>query len=246
MNFSSSIAKLIAGMLLAVTAAPTLARQPIGTTQTRSISANYADCVVKKSAPQARGAIAELANSLTVQKKYRRLIDPTCMAQVTTNTSSDGIAFGGDTFFYTMADALIRKDYAQSGPTDFSAIAPLIHRQKLANPSASEREESSKRQQAEFEKDLAKSNAFNTLSRFGECAVRGNPEVSRQLSLTEVGSADERLKFNILLPALAKCLPPEATVKFSPFLLRGTIALNYFRLAFASETDSILLTEAVK
>jgi hypothetical protein len=245
-TFFSSVAKLTVGVLLATTTIPAIAKTSNGTSQTRSISAKYADCVVKKSAPQARAAIAELAGNLIVIKKYKRLIDSPCMEQVTVGTSSGGIAFGGDTFFYTMADALIRKDYSQFGPTDFSAVAMLVHRQKIPSLSAAELEELSKRKQAEVEKDVAKVNAFSTLSRFGECAVRGNPEVARQLSLTDTGSTEERIKFNILVPTLSKCLEPGTTVKFSPILLRGTIALNYFRLAYASQTASIPLTEAIK
>jgi hypothetical protein len=246
MSFSLKIGKILATISIAVIATPIAAKKPNSTQQTRSISANYADCVVKKSAPQARGAIAELAGNLVVQKKYRRLIDSSCMGQVTNDTSAGGIAFGGDTFFYTMADALIRKDYSQSGPTDFSAVTQLVHRQKLPDPSASDLEKMNKREQADIEKDVNRVNTFSTLSRFGECAVRGNPEASRQLSLTDVGSTSEREKFNQLVPALAKCLEPGATAKFSPALLRGTIALNYFRLAYALQTASIPLTEAAR
>lgn len=246
MSYSLKLGKMLAIISIVATITPIAAKTPHRNQQTRSISANYADCVVKKSASQARGAIAELAGNLVVQKKYRRLIDSSCMGQVTNDTNSAGIAFGGDTFFYTMADALIRKDYSQSGPADFSAVTPLVHRQKLPNPSASDLQKLNKREQADIEKDVIRANAFSSLSRFGECAVRGNPEVSRQLSLTEVGSTVEREKFNELVPTLAKCLEPDLTMKFSPVLLRGTIALNYFRLAYAAQTASIPLTEAVR
>jgi hypothetical protein len=246
MKFFLNIGRALVAVSVVAITVPIAARTPHGTQQTRSISANYADCVVKKSAPQARGAIAELASSLVVQKKYRRLIDSSCMEQVTSKTSTGGIAFGGDTFFYTVADALIRKDYSESGPADFSSVTSLAHRQKLPDLSPSDLAKLSKQEQADMGKDVIRANAFSSLSRFGECAVRGNPEVARQLSLTDVGSTEERTKFNELIPTLAKCLEPGLTMKFSPVLLRGTISLNYFRLSYASQTASIPLSEVVK
>jgi hypothetical protein len=71
------------------------------------------------------------------------------------------------------------------------------------------------------------------MSRLGECVVRAAPDSSGRLVRSAVASPDESAAFEALKPAVSSCLSAGATVAFSPELLRGAVALNYYRLAKA-------------
>ena len=49
----------------------------------------------------------------------------------------------------------------------------------------------------------------------------------------------ELSRFEALSPALSACAPPEQEVELTKFLVRGTIALNYYRLAQAAHHVAI-------
>ena len=76
------------------------------------------------------------------------------------------------------------------------------------------------------------------LSRFGECVVRVDPAASKALLMTDRGSADERAAFGGLSTALGTCLAEGKTLNFNKASLRGSIAVNYYRLAAAARNLS--------
>lgn len=71
------------------------------------------------------------------------------------------------------------------------------------------------------------------LATVGECAVRANPSGARDLLKTRLNSKEERQTVQSLQPALASCIPAGLQVRFDITSLRGTVAVNYYRLAFA-------------
>jgi hypothetical protein len=75
----------------------------------------------------------------------------------------------------------------------------------------------------------------DALSMVGECAVRGNPGGARDLLKARLNSKEEDAAVQTMMPAFASCLPKGAQVRFNIRSLRGTVAVNYYRLALAQK-----------
>ena len=73
----------------------------------------------------------------------------------------------------------------------------------------------------------------DALSMVGECAVRANPSGARDLLKARLNSKDEDAAVQALMPAFASCLAKGVQVHFNILSLRGTVAVNYYRLALA-------------
>jgi len=71
--------------------------------------------------------------------------------------------------------------------------------------------------------------------RVGECIVRAAPERAKGLLLTKVETDAEAEAFVRLLPAISSCQPDGATLTPNKADIRGTVALNYVRLAAATD-----------
>jgi hypothetical protein len=100
----------------------------------------------------------------------------------------------------------------------------------------------SKRAKAKYEealKNFDEAQSFWLLGKYGECVVRTDPAAAKALLQTRVETAGEVIAFDGLRPALAECLPEGKTLAFGKLVLRGTIAVNYYRLAHAARAISI-------
>jgi hypothetical protein len=64
--------------------------------------------------------------------------------------------------------------------------------------------------------------------------VRIAPQDAKTLLATVPDNVEETVRFKALQPAMGRCLPEGATLKFGRTTLRGTIAVNYYRLAMAA------------
>jgi len=83
-------------------------------------------------------------------------------------------------------------------------------------------------------KGYEEAKAFNFISRYGECVVRVNPAAVRALLLSRPETDEERTRFTALSTAFGTCLPEGQTLSFGKLPLRGTLAVNYYRLAMAA------------
>lgn len=84
------------------------------------------------------------------------------------------------------------------------------------------------------QKDYDQAHSTRVLRDYAECVVRTNPAGSRDLLQTEPDSAGETAGFETLQPALEHCLQ-QGSVAFGRLIFRGTIALNFYRLAHARD-----------
>lgn len=126
-------------------------------------------------------------------------------------------------------------DFANRGDTSFADRLPLA---QPATVSAEKQAEllakakgSSKRK--DLEQEFAKQNALAWLSRYGECVVRQDPVNSRYWLLTPPNIPEEASRIKALQPAFGACLS-NGTMKFNRIMMRGTVAVNYYRLAMAT------------
>ena len=201
--------------------------------ETRRITREYAACVIKRDHRLASRAILENSSNDQLMKKYSALISSECLGQVAGGVE---MKFTGDLYRYALADALVSVDFAKDGPTTFDDRLPLAH---LLPPSEAERDaklavtkKSGKRD--EIRKDFERAIGVTWLSQFGECIVRDNPVAARLWLLTKPDVPEEVSRVNALRPAFSGCLG-DMTLKFSKSTLRGTVAINYYRLASATQ-----------
>ena len=92
-----------------------------------------------------------------------------------------------------------------------------------------------KSMQESFDKDIIAA----VFSRYGECVARTDPVGSRLWILTPADSDEETSRIKVIMPAFSRCLEPGSTIKFGREQLRGAVALNYSRLAYATPQPSL-------
>lgn len=206
------------------------------TKETRAIVHAYAKCVVRRHPAKASEALLQDADNSTIRRRYPMLIDGGCLGREAGGRIK--ASFGGDLYRYALADALVGRELA-AAPVPALDSVPILARQAAQDrpqpPAANARK--SERRDYEFavkRHDRAVADAF--LGRYGECIVRVDPAGAKALLLTVPDSPEETGGFGRLKPALATCLAEGATLQFGRVSLRGTIALNYYRLAHAAGT----------
>lgn len=233
---------LLAAATLAAAAEPPKSDFPAS--EVRRLVHEYGRCIVKRHPERASEAILSNVAGATFARDYSRLIDGACMPRQ--GRAGLQARFQGDQFRYALADALVQRELAGLPAPVLEPVPLLDHRDPGEPPSRLDskgRPLSAAKYQAALEGyDRAK--GFTYLSRYGECVVRMDTAASRALLLTEPASPQEGEQFTALNRALGTCLPEGATMRFGRLALRGTIAINYYRLATAARHGR--LQEAAK
>lgn len=200
----------------------------------RRIAYQYAKCVVWKQAQAASDALLSDIGNDEITKRYSSLLDGDCLARFTQDDVE--LSFPGDLYRYALADALVAREFANKPMPDLSNVPPL-ERRSLPKPPATPSPDAKKSERVRYEKAeraYDQVHSSRVLRDYGECVVRTNPAGARDLLLTEPDSAGETADFGALRPALEHCLQ-QGTVAFTRLILRGTIALNFYRLAHATD-----------
>lgn len=198
----------------------------------RKITYDYAACVVHRKHDLAAEVILSNHGNRMILDNYSRLIDSDCMEKAAGAVS---VSFPADLYRYALADALVNMDFSAQEPTSFADRLPLAH---PPMPSAIELDAAlaatkSKSKRADIQENYDRVVGIAWLSQYGECIVRQSPKEARYLLLTPPNTPEETSRINALRPVFADCLP-EGMLTFNRLTLRGTIALNYYRLAMAT------------
>lgn len=228
--------------LTLLAAAPSLAQNlsddwedaDYSTKQTRALTHAYAQCVVKRQPAKASEAIVANVASGTVLRDYRTLIRPECLVRQT--RQSTRMRFGGDLYRYALADALVNRELADRPTPDLDSVPRLDHRDPGPPPGEvdSKGRKLGKRKLEAARQGYGRDAAFAFLSLYGECIVRADTAGAKALLVTTPDSAEEAARFAALRPALSRCLPEGQTLRFGKVALRGSVAINYYRLAHAA------------
>jgi hypothetical protein len=221
-------AGLVAAIACSAAAAPD---SDYSAKETRKIIYDYAKCVVGHRAGQASVALLSNVDNNMFVRRYSGLIDGDCLHM---NAKA---SFPGDLYRYALADALVEREYANAPVPDLSNVPPIDWGPVPQEP-APLPPNASKHQKSEYEKAHQAFDAVaskRALDVYGECVVRGNPAAAKALLLTQPETAAEDNGFDALRPTLGECLPEGRTLTFGKFVLRGVIAVSYFRLAHAAE-----------
>lgn len=206
----------------------------IDSKHTIEINYAYADCVVKRAHDLAAKAILGNVRNGEILHHYSGLIIPDCL--VSAANGGVEMSFGGDLYRYALAGALVRKDLVSRSLDDLNQVAPLDHLSVDEAPRQNADPKFSKRKQAKLAKSYRESIATNFLSEYGECVVRADPAGAKAVLLSKPMKPDETTTFKALMPALQNCMPANNTLAFGPLMLRGSLSINYYRLAYAPRT----------
>jgi hypothetical protein len=201
--------------------------------ETRMVVDDYGHCIVAKEPKLASEAILRNVDNGTLMHDYPRLIDGRCMPTPPGTTVK--VKFHGDQFRYALADALVRRELAAVPMPPLTGVPALD--QRIPTPPAradSKGRPLSERKYADALQDYQDKEAFTYLSQYGECVVRADPADARALLLAKPESDGEKASFAALNGALGNCLEEGRTMALGKVALRGTIAVNYYRLAHAA------------
>lgn len=214
--------------------------KPVPTTEyqaveVRKIQLRYGECVVKKHPTEARQFV--LTNNYEgadFKKNLNAVGDGVCLAAVASDVGQAIMQFPADTMKYTLADALVRSEIRQPLPS--LENAPAIDQPKLDESKYMPKP--GVKVTAKLLTQLADYRAGRAtliyLAEFGECVVRKNPSQAHALLMADPASPQEDSTLQAIYPSLGGCMTAGQTIKFNRSILRGTIAMNYYRLALAS------------
>jgi hypothetical protein len=133
---------------------------------------------------------------------------------------------------YALANALVRRDFGRSGPSDLSSAPALALPQELRAP-ATQRQ---KRIPAAFKAEQFYAKIEASDAAMGDCLARAEPEVIRTWLVTSAGSRDEKVAVAPIGQLTSRCAIQlgQKRIGFDAENMRGPVALAYFRLATAS------------
>lgn len=201
--------------------------------ETRKLIHAYGTCIVKKQPARASEAVLRNLGNSDLLRAYPQLIDGACLSQ----QAGRGVLarFKGDQYRYALAEGLVRRTSAEA-LAQLDAVPRLEHRDAGEAPSKLDKK-GRPLKPARYEAALLahqQAEAYAYLSRYGECVVRSDPAGARALLFSDPLTSEENNRFSALRTALGTCLPEGATLQFGKLALRGTIAVNYYRLALAA------------
>jgi hypothetical protein len=201
--------------------------------ETRRLLDDYGRCIVKRWPKVAAEAIQRNVDNKELVKRYKVLVDGSCLP--VRGQGALRVKFEGDQYRYALADALVRHELAAVAPPVLDDV-PQLQRREPVEPSKLSRSGKPLKpaQYAAAVRAYEQEQAFNYLSRYGECVVRVDPAAAKALLLTAPETPEESARFAAMSTAFATCVPEGRTMSFGKLALRGTIATNYYRLAMAA------------
>ena len=201
--------------------------------QTRQILERFAECGAKKFPKLAHEMVLDAAK-VTVDQKYLKIADPDCLIWATSyQFGMVQLKLSPESLRSAVASELVKRDLSSFDPKDIEAAAPLA--KPSLDPADYVPKAGSKirSKQEDYDKAKERDSAAIWLFGFGECAVRADPAGARSLLQTKVNSDQELQALRAMLPAFGSCLDQGHKLGTDRASLRGTIAVNYYRLAFA-------------
>lgn len=232
-------------LLVVLTMVGAVAEQPkapsiaaiAATAEYRPLVAEYAQCIVARD--RAGASDFALRKNIewtkTGEWTVRRLLDKSCRPAQATKEQAETLGkMTPDMLRPSIADALVRVEspaFDQGLVTNAQPLPAGGLVDSLWPPDACKKCDAEQRK--EFDEARAKTSASMTPYIFAECAVRADPGNAHRLLMADVNSASETSAFAALAPAFGQCVAEDAKINSSRTVLRGLIALSYYRLAHA-------------
>ena len=218
-----------AGLIFTATCAAAEERQ-YSVKETRFIAYKYGQCAVRGHTAGASEAIMRNVDNETLVKRYRILINGDCLS-----APGSRLMFPGDFYRYALADGLVRRRLADRPVPDLTNVQPLAHAAAPEEPMPPlDDNQIANLLYANALHKAQQAASFRALGIYGECVVRVSPTHAKALLVTEPETAAENDGFKAIQPALAQCMPEGQTMTLDKFVVRGIVAVNYYRLAMTA------------
>jgi len=227
MNLLLAFAMLASGQEVIGTRTPPMVVQRYLDTSpavSRKVMAEFAQCVVRRKHDVAAQVVLDPSQQLG-DEDNKGLFISDCMP------SGSRMRAKPAQMRYGLAEALVLAD-VKTAPADLARVAPLQHLPFVDRPMPADVAADPERV-ARWNAFAEAAQAYASLAPIGECVVRADPAGSLALLKTEVESEQETAAVAALAPVLPGCVKKGEQLSLNRFNLRGTIALNLYRLARA-------------
>lgn len=200
--------------------------------ESRDVLDAFGQCNVKENPSLAREFILSGAAYIAV-KKYTDLVKPECLGEALGERSFGSVELHMTPVVmgYLFADALVKMDLQRLDPNALRSAAHLP--EIVVDPSTFKASSQSQADLAKREQAIATAQNDVALLKYGECVLRSDPIGARSVLEAKVNSKEEGSALNALMPAFRSCLNQGQQFKASRLILRGILAVNYYRLAHA-------------
>ena len=204
----------------------------------------YARCTVRNHHNSARDMILSNVDNKSMERKFGDIYTeeplafvPNCRELILISRS---VVIEPDAFRASVAEVLVKKDHSDGAAGDFTNVLPLTHIQAESDQAYNVKISAAKfeKQRARIKKSHDQDVSRSWLSVYGECVVRFNTTASRDWVVSKLGSAAEAEAISLIKPALSACLLEGEALTFDKYTLRGTLAINYYRMAMADGATS--------
>ena len=200
----------------------------------------YAKCTVRYSHQRAQELVLSNVSDERLEQDLKDIYVSAPLAFVSGCRElviRNGVAFRLQPGLYraALAQELIVAEMNEAPIADFSGRAPLQHWSPKSQASYEQRLAATsgerKRAKVEAERDAETTKIW--LAVYGECVVRRDPTGAWTWILSKTGGPGEKAAISRLNTALGECLASGKTLNFPKDVLRGSIAISYYRLAKA-------------
>jgi len=205
----------------------------------RQVTAEFGECVVKKHRLQSI-AWLEAKTKEERAKLQAQVFDGDCLEKETqVRNSGIGLELPGEIAKFAIAEPLAREAIETINPATLTKAPPLTY--MAPDPAAfapdSKGHPPTAKQIADAEKAREEATLDVAFEAFGECVVRSNPISATQLLASPVSSNAEISAFGSLMPSFSECWPKNQQLTATKGMLRGTVALAFYRLTKAAQTQ---------
>lgn len=189
----------------------------------------FARCVVQSDIRrrQAHRLLRLVPGTPHYREAVSRLATDRCAPQDSRGTTR--LSFGGEIFRSTLFAALYRAEFGRSAPSDWADVPVLSLSQEFDGPIDQIPD------------------TIRFVRSFGDCVARLDSSGVHRLLFTDIGSEEERVTFNGLMPSFGQCLPQGRELRFSRIMLRGMLAEGAYKLrTFGRDGKAPRATDAVQ
>lgn len=204
------------------------------TTEARTILAKFAQCAVRKWPDLAPRFVLD-SSTINVAKDYMTLADDYCMSDVASLKNADvGLKISHDIMRFAIAEALVQKELGSFDPALVKLAQPLRYAAlKPADYVPKRGQKYTPKELADLQSAQVVDETRIAFQRYGECVARNDPANVRLLAFSSPNSTEESAAIKALMPLFGDCLAPGQQFKTNKTMMRGTLALAYYRLARA-------------
>ncbi len=208
--------------------------------EVRRMARRFGQCLVKHHPnPAMLVATSDLSTS-EIFKRYPMLHDIDCAFQADRSNDSFKFTVSDSGLRYLLAEALVNAQFPE--PWAAVSTAPAMPHRTFnpANFMPKPGEKLSVEEAKRRDEERALDQGLVFAEQFGDCVARADPINAHRLLTTLPVSAEEDAAVQALYPRLPACVPKGQKVTINVDIVRGAVALSYYRLAKSLQSSPAL------